>query len=211
MKCRQTLWCGRYGAAVRYVQQYTDDNLVAELQRVAVLVEGKLTKAAFEERSTVTSVTVLRRFGTWREALDLAGLSDRSAHRDGSERLRRRRVIYTDEELIAEMQAVAKRVGSDVITQDDLRYRSELFGATVLKTRFGSFPAACEAAGLRTSNMANRWTDEELAANVREVAEAVGHAPMLADMNRPPSRITSRTYTYRFGTWAAAVEALARS
>ena len=193
------------------VQLYTDDDLVAELLRVAELVEGKLTKAAFDARSTATSATVLRRFGTWRAALDLAGLRGRSAHRDGSEKPRRRRILYTDEELIAELQAVSRCVGSDVITQNDVRYRSELFGAAIVVTRFGSFPAACAAAGLRTSKLANRWSDEELATNLHTVAETLGGAPRLADMNRPPSRITSRTYTYRFGTWEAAPTALAQT
>lgn len=66
------------------------------------------------------------------------------------------------------------------------------------------FGAACDAAGLRLSTRANGWTDEQVAADLAEVAEQLSRPPILADMSRPPPRIS----TYRFGSWAAAVEAL---
>lgn len=195
---------------MQFVQRYTDEDLLGELKRVAGLVPGKLTKAAFDGHSTVSSATVFLRFGGWRAALVAAGLEDRSAHRDAEKmRQRRRRVRYTDEEIIAELRAVSARIGSSTITQNDVRDHSRIIGYRLVITRFGSFGAACEAAGLHLSKTANRWKDVELASNLRAVAKHLGRAPILADMGRPPSRISTRTYTYRFGSWSAAVEALA--
>jgi Homing endonuclease associated repeat len=84
---------------------------------------------------------------------------------------------------------------------------SERLSANILLTRFGSFAAAVEAAGLKQSPMANRWSEQDYLDNLRAVAAHVGREPIQEDLNRPPSRITGGSYLYRFGSWEAALAA----
>ena len=112
-----------------------------------------------------------------------------------------------DEEIVAELQRVAAVLGTTTLTQADVLKHSPMLGAKVLRSRFGSFTAALAAAGLRQSPMANRWTDQEYVDNLRLVWSHLGRAPIRADMNRPPSRITGDSYRNKFGSWEKALAA----
>ena len=65
----------------------------------------------------------------------------------------------------------------------------------MLLKRFGSFPAALAAAGLRHAPHANTWTEEDYLQNLRQVWAHYGRAPTAAEMGRPPSRISVWTAT----------------
>jgi Homing endonuclease associated repeat len=112
----------------------------------------------------------------------------------------------SNEALLEELRRLAASKGSAVVTAADVD-ASERLAANVLLTRFGSFAAAVEAAGLKQSPMANWWTARDYLDNLRAVAEHVQREPILDDMNRPPSRITSGSYLYRFGSWENAIAA----
>jgi hypothetical protein len=53
--------------------------------------------------------------------------------------------------------------------------------------------------GLTIAPRGQYWSDEELAANLRQVIQLHGRTPTLAEMDLPPSTITSGTYRRRFG------------
>jgi hypothetical protein len=66
---------GRY--EIDFLEEYTDEALVAELRRIAVLLPSgkRLTQETYEKLSGRASrVTFLRRFGGWKQALEKAGL-----------------------------------------------------------------------------------------------------------------------------------------
>jgi len=68
---------------------YDDASLIAELQRVAVLLpDGPITTAAYDLHALAASSTVRRRFGGWQQALGSAGLAHRYAGTVGSVSLR---------------------------------------------------------------------------------------------------------------------------
>ena len=68
---------------------------------------------------------------------------------------------------------------------------------------------ALAAAGLTIAPRGRRyWADDELAANLRQVIQLHGRTPTPAEMDRPPSTMTSGTYRRRFGDLARAREAL---
>lgn len=192
------------------VERYSDKDLLDELRRVAAHVPGALTKTVFDADSQLaTSATIRRRFGSWRAALIAAGLEARSAHRTVTPRPGRiRGPRFSDELLISELQKVAERVGSTTITVANVRAYSGVIGTQMLVSRFGSFGAACAAAGLQRSRKTNRWSDRDLATNFRRVERRLGRTPIRADMDRPPSVISSGCYVYRCGSWDAAVETL---
>lgn len=195
---------------VGVVERYSDEQLLSELRHVAATVPGALTKAVFDDQSRhAKSATIRRRFGGWRAALIAAGLEARSAHRTAAPRPGRMRGQWlSDELLIGELQKVAERVGSTTVTVAQVRAYSGVIGTQVLVSRFGSFGAACAAAGLHQSSKLNRWSDRDLATNFRRVERRLGRTPIRADMDRPPSIISSGCYVYRCGSWEASVATL---
>src|SRR5438477_12930577 len=58
--------------------EYTDAAILEEMRRIAALHQnGPLTSGAFTRLSpNVTTSTIFRRFGTWKKALDAAGLAN---------------------------------------------------------------------------------------------------------------------------------------
>jgi hypothetical protein len=144
---------------VRFLDRYTDDQLLAELRRVAAVVDGVLTRAVFDELSEASSATVRRRFGSWRDGLVAAGLEYRSAHRRVTPRMGRQRTRrLNNEEIIAELRQLSERLGSSAITLTDVEDNSPVIGSGVLMSRFGSFAAACEAAGRQPLQGLRSWT-----------------------------------------------------
>jgi len=136
---------------------------------------------------------MLRRFGSWREVLIRAGIGDRYRRRSMSHKMRSQRPrALTDDEVIAELQRVARLAGTTTLVQGDVRRHSNILGMNVLRNRFGSFADALAAAGLHHSPMANRWTEEDHLENLRRVWAHYGRAPTATEMSLPPSPNTAR-------------------
>jgi hypothetical protein len=72
---------------VPFVRAYEDEDLIAEVRRIAArLPEGPITERQVADRTEVSVHRMLRRFGSWREVLVRAGLGDRHS----ADRCRRR-------------------------------------------------------------------------------------------------------------------------
>ena len=133
---------------VPFVPAYDDEDLLAELRRVAaVLPEGPITERQLADRTGVSVHTMLRRFGSWHEVLVRAGLGDRYSGRSVSPKMRSQcSRTLTDAEIIAELQRVAAAAGSTTLVQGDVWRHSTILGMNVLRNRFGSFADALAAA-----------------------------------------------------------------
>jgi hypothetical protein len=75
-----------------------------------------------------------------------------------------------------------------------------------MKTRFGSWNKALEAAALSPAHRPNLAT-EELFANLVNVWTALGRQPRKRDMSKPFSKFTPDPYVTRFGGWLPAMKA----
>ena len=190
---------------------HSDADLVAELRRAARLVtDGPLTGGRFEAVSGISKSTFLRRFGSWRQALDAAGLADRYSGRRVSDKMRQQKARrLTDVELLAELRRIAEVTGRLYVTRPELRTRSAMASEVVYIRRFGPLPAALTAAGLTVAPSGRRYrTDDQLLTNLRSVVDAHGRTLTLADLDRPPSTITSHTYRHRYGSLRNALDAM---
>lgn len=188
---------------------YTDADLVAELRPVADLVpDGALTRLRFRTHSTISATTLNRRFGTWRQALDAAGLGHRYSGRAVSAKMRRDRPgALSDDELIADLRQIRSHTGRPYVTKPDVRQYAKN-SERVYIARFGSWPAALAAAGLTIAPTGRSWSNDDLAANLRHLIQLYGRTPVSREMDRPPSMITFDTYRRRFGNLDHAKDAL---
>lgn len=113
---------------LRTLNEYSDVALLSELRRVAVLFNGtRLTVALFGSRSRVHSSTLRRRFGSWSEALDKAGIEEGIAPRN------RRR---SRKDIIQAIQQFAIENPGQPATVNAIAKRLSMYRATISK-KFG--------------------------------------------------------------------------
>ncbi len=121
-----------------HVGSYSDEALLEEVGRVAQLVDKPtLTTTDFDKHAGIRCATLQQRFGTWRKALERAGLAHRAPviHR------------YSDEELLRELRRVAQLVGKPSLRICDFNAISGM-DCQVVADRFGGWNRALERAGL---------------------------------------------------------------
>jgi hypothetical protein len=174
-----------------------DDALIAELRRVASLVNSDyLTQGAFDKRSEVSSSTIRHHFGGWQQALWRAGLRGVGGRRGKS--------ALTDEELLSELRAVSEKLGGQPVTVE-LFNRHAKMNAETLRRRFGSWGAAAKRAGVAATKCGRRYTEDELFENLLGVWTHYGRQPTYHEMSLPPSSIPVFAYQQRWGTWIEAL------
>lgn len=114
--------------------------------------------------------------------------------------------------LLDGLRALATRLGRDTLRAADIEADAAARAARVtthaLRWRFGSFARALVAAGLRPPS-SNYFSDDECFANLGRVWRHHGRAPVISDMNRAPSTVSSAAYIKRAGSWRAALDAYA--
>lgn len=110
----------------------------------------------------------------------------------------------SDEELIADLQAVASSLNSDTVTMDDYN-RYGRFHSTTLTRRFGSWFRCLDAAGLRHSRAAINIPEYELLDDIERVWILLGKQPSYQQMQMH-TKYSMKTYENRFGGWRNALE-----
>jgi hypothetical protein len=191
------------------LQSYSDEEIIKELQRVAELLNiSPLTGAAFEKESKVSRGTINKRFGGWKEALEAAGLGHLYSGATITKNMREQKNRnITDEELLNELQSIATTVGRKDISCQDITQNSAINRDTFTR-RFGSLEKAIKLAGLETRKPGAArtiHTEENLFSNLYETWMHYGRQPHYSEMNELPSKIKSKNYINRFGTWRKAL------
>ncbi|MDX2221431.1 MAG: HNH endonuclease [Rhodospirillaceae bacterium] len=134
----------------RRLQDRSDSGLLAEIRRVADLVDRPvLRKGDFDRVSLLTSARIARRLGGWGAALAKAGLAQRYGGAVITESMRTKPLRgLTDRQMLDRLRRAATRDG--VVTQQAVRRK---FGhhCDAYTGRFGSWRTAVWKAGLRLS------------------------------------------------------------
>jgi hypothetical protein len=110
---------------------------------------------------------------------------------------------YTDEQIVAELQACAERLGrSPTMREFAADEESTVHPQTVIE-HFGSWNAAKRAAGLVPRRFATR---EELLGLLRELGEELGRPPTARDIDEHKGRLPSKSlYWHTFGSLSNAL------
>jgi 5-methylcytosine-specific restriction endonuclease McrA len=134
----------------RRLQDRSDSGALAELRRVAALVDRPvLRRCDFDRASLLTSDRIGRRFGTWGDALARAGLAHRYSGVVITEGMRTKPSLrLTDRQMLDRLRRSATRDG--IVTQLAVRRKFGL-SDTAFRHRFGSWKTAVWKAGLHLS------------------------------------------------------------
>lgn len=178
------------------LENYSDENLLAELRRVAAALNGtRLTLEKFNELSRVHSTTLRYRFGSWKDALDRAGISETVAPRFNP---------LTREAVIASLRAYAVEFPGTPVTQEAIARRLGVDRGSITR-KCGKWPDLLSEVGLSSVPLGRRYTDEECYENIVALWVHYGRQPNFAELKRPPSTVGSKAYILRWGGWRAAL------
>ncbi|MCD2205143.1 homing endonuclease associated repeat-containing protein [Halobacterium sp. KA-6] len=169
----------------------SEETLITALQEFAEELGRPPTTDEMDRDGPYTTGPYKRAFGNWNQALRRAGME----------------IYYprdvSVEDLLSELQRLAQELGH-VPRQDEMRDRGK-WSESIYKKEFGSWNEALAAAGFEAND---RWRipREELLAELRALAEELGHPPTTSEM-LGQGKFTTQPYQRIFGTWRTALQA----
>ena len=186
------------------LEEYSEETLLAELRRVAEALCGqRLTVTAFNNLARVHASTLQKRFGSWRAALDRAGISEELAPRAKS---------ITRVKLLDAVRSFSDSHSGRSPTVAEI---SKVLGIyrTTISNKFGSggWASILAEAGLRQVPLGRRYSDEQCFDNLLDLWAHYGRQPRYPELNQPPSRVGSKAYVRRWGGWRKALAAFVRA
>jgi hypothetical protein len=184
------------------LEEYSDEALLAELRRVAAALNGeRLTIERFNSLARVHYTTLRYRFGSWRVALDKAGISESVAPRF--------RVLDRKAVLEALRQFVSENPGESV-TEKAIAERLGMHRGSITR-RFGKWEDILAEVGLDPVPLGRRYTDEECFENLLSLWTHYGRQPTFSELKQPPSLVGPKAYVRRWGGWRAALSAFVKN
>jgi hypothetical protein len=182
-------------------KQFSDNELIDDLRNVSdSLKKTSVTLKEYQQYGNYSYQTLKKRFGSWKAALKAAQLEE--SKRPWGGELSETRI--PENELLTDMQRVAKELKKDAITIADYDEHGK-FGSSAICKRFGGWNNAKEAAKLKVGRLYNS-TDEDYFENIFEVWQTLGRQPKYQEMIAPLSKLNISSYERKFGTWRAALE-----
>jgi hypothetical protein len=135
--------------------------------------------------------TFVKRFGTWREALEAAGIPLNPLY-----------MGYDRETLLDHLREVAEELGRAPSKREFKEFEGP--NPETYAAHFGSWRAALAEIGL-TVRTSRRYESEQLLQILRELADELGHTPTTAELQAREDLPSSYTYRDRFGRWTEAL------
>jgi len=181
-----------------YNRNTSDKNLLDDIKRVATeLGLNSLSQKDYKKYGKYSCDTMTRRFGSWINTMNLAGLEVGNYSK------------ITNDELLNDLKKAANQLNKKSITQ--LEYKtSGKYSPDAFTDHFGSWFLALEKAGLEKTHNIN-ISIEDLFENLEEVWTKLGRQPNYAEVAKPFSRYSKDVYSRRFGSWRKALEAFVKN
>lgn len=109
-----------------------------------------------------------------------------------------------DEDLLADLKAVADRLHKTSISSREYNDSSSKYTSGTIAARFGSWNNALQKVGLELVHQ-REVSSEQLFENLEQVWLNVGRQPTFRDMKMPTSKYSAHQYLSKFGTWRNAL------
>lgn len=187
---------------------YSDAAIIEDLRRVSESFPNEpFTSAFYSTQGRYSPTCVKRRFGGWRETLDVAEIGSRFVGPLTTERMKAQpgRAL-SNAEILAQIRAISARLGKAALAGADIVANSEITQAQLWR-RFGSVSAALKQAGVEQVGHGRRHTEDEVFENLLKVWTHYGRTPTVSEMDRSPSTVGKNTYIKRYGGWRKALKA----
>jgi len=159
---------------ISWLEDRSDDGLLAELRRVASLMPDRpLTADAFNAHARIGASAVERRFGSWSAAKKRAGLVDD-------------RPDYSDDAICADLKRVSASDLEGSFTHQFYSAHGGLYSKSLFQRRFGGWREALDTAGIADRHVGpsisermraqpgRSVSDEDLLKQIRDLAARLG-------------------------------------
>lgn len=172
------------------------EDLLDEIRRLTSVLGRAPTIAEMNELGEYSERTYQRRFGSWLQSLETAGVADDKQEPEKTQ--------ISKEELLSSLQAVARKLDRSP-SFEDMREHGK-YGPTTYSYRFGSWNEALKAAELQPRRSSNTQIPEhELITELRRLAKELGHVPQRKEMDDGGNH-SGMTYYNRFGSWQNSIK-----
>lgn len=181
-----------------YHQNITDDELMNDVINTAKkLNRNTLTTKEYTKFGKYNRSTVTRRFGTWKQVLELCGLQINPSNFQ---------YTISAEEIIADVKRVAQIYNKGTITAKEYDEYG-LYNSNTLKRRYGnSWNNILKMCELNVTLNRN-FSDKDLFEEIERVWILLGRQPTTNDIKGGISKYCLQSYTRRFGGWRSALQA----
>lgn len=171
------------------------EDLINDVKDVAILLgKSTLTISEYEANGKYNSSTIRRRVGSWKNVLELAGLTT-NAHNFHIE----------DKDYIDDLHRVAEKLGKLTLTCSEYESYGR-YNRGKLSKRFGSWENALMTAGLNPTGYTISISDAELLDDIEQTWVRLGRQPTTGDIKSGSSKYGMTTYIRHFGSWRKALE-----
>lgn len=173
----------------------SDQVLLDDLRAVAGrLSTNAVSRDQYDKLGRFHPKTLVKRFGSWNRALELAGLNLKKPH------------LVSEDEFIDDLKRVASLVGGVSVTANQYKDFGK-FSMGPVSRLFGEWRHALERASLKPSPAYKAPLSKlELFENLESVWRTVGRQPRQSDLRKPLSKVGHEAYNRRYGSWRQALE-----
>lgn len=184
-----------------YTYQLTDKEILDDISNVAKKLETDyLSISAYKKHGKFSQTAIQGHFGTWKNALSLAGLR--------SERNSSELKIISDEDYFSDLRRIAKIIGKETVPYEAYKKYGK-YSAEYIIHRFGKWNYALESAGLESTGFTkDRISEQQCFDEIERIWILLGRQPTSTDISKNKlSKYSLDTFKRRFGGWRKALEA----
>ena len=184
-----------------YKQSLNDEEILLDIKDTAQRLRTEyLSFLAYKKHGKYSQSAIQNHFGSWRNALKLAGLR--------SERNKDEYSIISDDDYIRDFQRVAEMIGEKTVTYENYTKYGKYSSSYIFK-RFGLWDNILVKAGLNPTGMArHKISEQDLFEEIERIWILLGKQPTSTDIIKLGiSKYSIDTYKRRFGGWRKALEA----
>jgi len=175
------------------MKKYTQEQLIQSLRHLSREIGRTPRVEDFQKNAGYPSFkTYFQRFGSWNNALKLAGLKI-NVRKD-----------YTKEELIGMLRNKANELGRSPIIKD-LDSDKNMPDRDTYERHFGSFNKSLEAAGLEVKYIFRKWTKDDGIKWLIYKYQELGRTPGIRDFDKDPRTPAKNVVRKLFGNWTNAL------
>jgi len=183
-------------------QVYRDEEIL-EMLRQCKAEHGACTPTNLNSMDDTCSASlVMRRFGSWTDAKEAAGIDEDLSHTTGRKR------EYEDQDVLSQIRECARR-NDGKCTVELLQAESDLVSPSVAIDRFGSWLDAKQEAGLDSERASNKrpqkYSDEDYYELLRACEQKHGKVTQRI-FNEDDEFPSAGAVRKRFGRWSTAKE-----
>lgn len=182
-----------------------DEDILQDIRRVATHL-GKLvlSRKEYEKYGEYGGTTICRHFGSWNNALSLAGLQISHCG------ISKHEMCNSEDDFFQDLRDVATRLGAETVTIGEYRIHGRYNDSHMVKV-YHSWDVILKKAGLNSTKYrigkGKQISDVELFKEMQRVWDEIERQPKVKDFHNGLFKFSLNSYCRRFGSWQKSLEA----